>query len=279
MKFAINRLHMGYVAFVLVVLVLVKLVWFIVEMRWLHFSDIDHVTQTGAKALHYTSHFASSVPPPTPKPQKPSVPKTKLTAFTLLSVFHSKSNDVVTLRYKGKTEVLARGEKLAGFTLVEAGLNYAVFERDGKRYNLLLKDSKKALKVPSETETIKNDDNASEPITEEEGVVFDGQRHIVSRELLTKYSSNLQDVYKNIGLSEVRKGKTIQGFKVNFIRRGSIFSKLGLRQGDILIEFNGQPLDSYKAAFDAYRSIKDTTSATLRVKRGKTTTELHYEID
>jgi general secretion pathway protein C len=281
MKSVTNRLNMGYIAFVLGLLALVKLWWFMTEMRWLYFSDTDYVVHSTPKALHYTSRFASSVPPPAPKPKKPSVPKTKLTAFTLLSVFHSEANDVVTLRYKGKTEVLARGEKLGGFTFVEAGLNYAVFERDGKRYNLLLKDSKKALTVPKsskEKETKKAEEKNDES-TAEEDVIFDGQKRIISRELLTKYTSNLQDIYKNIGLSEVRKGKKIEGFKVNFIRRGSIFSKLGLQRGDILMEINGQPLDSYKAAFDAYRSINEETSATLRIKRGKTTTELRYEID
>ena len=66
---------------------------------------------------------------------------------------------------------------------------------------------------------------------------------------------------------------------MNFIRRGSDFSKLGLKRDDVIKAVNGQPIRSYKAAMDVYRKVGDMENMTLTIKRGDEEMELEYEVN
>ena len=58
------------------------------------------------------------------------------------------------------------------------------------------------------------------------------------------------------------------GFRIYSIRPGSIYSKLGLRNGDVLQEINGMKLDSLRGAQDAYEKLQSATSLSASVLRG-----------
>ena len=47
----------------------------------------------------------------------------------------------------------------------------------------------------------------------------------------------------------------MHGFKINFVKKGSDFEKLGLQKGDILMGINGEKLNSYGAAIGFFKDI------------------------
>ena len=89
----------------------------------------------------------------------------------------------------------------------------------------------------------------------------------------------MDDIYKNIGIGEIKEGKDLRGFKINFVRRDSPFAKLGIRRNDVIKSINGQEITSYNAAFGVYKNIKNVDNLSLVIIRGKEEMELEYEIN
>ncbi|MBE0616405.1 MAG: general secretion pathway protein GspC, partial [Proteobacteria bacterium] len=68
------------------------------------------------------------------------------------------------------------------------------------------------------------------------------------------------------------------GFKVFAIRPGSLFSKIGLQNGDVLKRVNGVDLQGPEQAFEAYQMLKDETSIQIDLVRRNENKTFNYEI-
>jgi len=259
-------------------LLLVKLGWFTVEMTLLRAKGIDYTKRSEAKSLYYRTRFASQKLKQK-HIQKPK-PVSDINSFKLIAIYHSPSRTVVTVTKGGKSSVLVRGDKIDGYVLDDATNQEAIFMRDGKSYRIALAQGSKNPKSSSSVKYIHK--NAEKPKEESapKGEVIEGDGvTVVDRSLLEHYSKNMNDIWKNIGIMEMKDGERIKGFKVNFVKRGSDFAKLGLRRGDIIKSINGQELDSYKKAFDVYKNIDTMDNLTIKIMRGKKEMELEYEIN
>lgn len=71
-------------------------------------------------------------------------------------------------------------------------------------------------------------------------------------------------------------GRTV-GYRLSGV--GGALSHLGLRSGDVMIEVNGQPLDSADHALEGYRRASGASRITLRVLRGGAPLALRYRIE
>lgn len=69
-----------------------------------------------------------------------------------------------------------------------------------------------------------------------------------------------------------------QGFKVFNIRPGSVFSQIGLLDGDVIREVNGQQLTGIDVAYQAMSSISGMTSLQVKIDRANQSMTLSYEI-
>jgi len=259
-------------------LLVVKIFWFSVEVLWLPTAGVEHSEEKGAKALYYRVKLSpneASAPSTTPTADSQTVGSIK--DITLLAIYSASDATVVTVEYKRKTKVIAKGEAIDGFVLEGAGSNYATFSKNAKTYrvNLQIKTKSNAgvnSIAPSPVAT----PSASQP----EGDVTDaGDHKIVDKSLVAYYAKNMDDIYKNIGIAEVKKGNALEGFRVSFIRKGSPFEKLGMKRGDVIKAINGQKIDSYNVAFDIYKNIENIDNLTLVIQRGKEEMELEYEVN
>jgi len=267
---------------ILILLFLVKLLWFIVEIVWFPVEGVNHKEERYVKPLYYRIKLTQNeAPAPVIKPKTKPVGSIK--DITLLAVYAASDVTVVTVRYKSKTKVLAKGESINGFTLEGAGPNYATFSKNGKTYQISL-TIPKSKKGKSRIQPVRSAPKAevvergqkSEP----EGEVIDaGDHKIIERSLLKHYTENIDDLYKNIGIQEVKDGNEIKGFRVTFIRRGSPFALLGVKRGDVIKAINGVELNSYSAALNAYKDIDKAEDVTLVIERKNKEMELEYEIN
>ncbi len=269
---------------ILVILLLVKLIWVIVEIIWLPSSGVYHKDEVGGKSLYYRVKLTpndSSVPV---QPSKPVKIAGSIRDITLQAVYNASDTTVVTIVYKRKTQILGRGDAVNGFVLEGGGSNYATFSKDSKIYRVDLVKSKKSTAssgsiVPGKPLRKNKRPSSSAPQKVQGEVVDAGDHRIVDKSLLTHYANNMDDIYKNIGITEVKEDGAIKGFKITFVRRGSPFSKLGLKRGDVIKSINGQEINSYNAAFETYKNIGNVENLTLVIKRGKEEMELEYEIN
>ncbi|AKF23997.1 hypothetical protein YH65_00150 [Sulfurovum lithotrophicum] len=264
----------------LVAVLIVKLMWLAVEMKFLPTAGVNQAEEAGIKPLYYRVGLSSNKAP-APKKVVKKIPVGNIKDIKLLAVYNAPDATVVTVMYKRKTKVLERGERINGFTLEGAGSTYAMFSKNGKNYRIDLTKGKKgsgsgSIRPTYKPATPRQSSSGNAPQGE---IVDAGDHKIVDKSLLEHYAKNMDDIYKNIGITEVKKGNTLKGFKITFVRRGSPFAKLGVRRGDIIKSINGQEISSYNAAFNVYKNIGDAENLTLVIQRGKEEMELEYEIN
>ena len=264
---------------VLSLMLAVKLGWFVVEMTLLHSKGVDINKSPAAKSLYYRTRFASQKLQQRRKIEK-AKPVSDIKSFKLLALYHSPSRTVVTISKNGKSKVLVRGDQIDGYVLDDATAREAIFLRNGKSYRLALIEPTKNPNSKSSVKYVKPKSEMPKENNEPKGEVTEGDDvTIVDRSLLDHYRKNMKDIWKNIGIMEIKKDGKIDGFKVNFVKRGSDFAKLGLRRGDVIKSINGEELNSYNAAFSIYKKIDTMENLTMKIMRGKKELELEYEIN
>ena len=262
----------------LIVLLVVKFLWFLFAVAWLPSSGLDHLEERGGKALYYRAKLSPNEAPAPTINKKPVLIVGSIKDITLLAIYNASDVTVVTVEHKRKTKVLAKGDEINGFVLEGAGPNYATFSKNSKIYKVILLITTKGNTGIQTSKPASPTPSSRKPKVEGD-VVDAGDHKIVDKSLLEHYAANIDDIYKNIGIKEIKKGKELEGFSISFIRKGSPFAKLGLKRGDIIESINGQKIDSHKAAFDMYKNIKNIDNLTLVIKRGKEEMELEYEVN
>ena len=265
----------------LIVLLLVKLIWFAVEVVWLPTKGITHISKSAGKPLFYRVRLSSNEAvkhiPTTPRPTvtQDNGPKN----IKLLAIYNALSNTVVTVQHKGKTKVLQRGDKIEGYMLRNATNQFANFSKNGKIYKILLNTKKLGSSMSRPGLGSHSISPQSKKKSSYKGIVDAGTHKKVSRDLIKKYTRNMSEVNKDISISEVQTQDGIEGFRITSIRSDSPFEQLGLARGDVIKSINGQAINSYEAAFQIYQNMDNIDNLSLVVTRGNEEKELEYEIN
>ncbi len=261
----------------LILLLVVKMVWFVVAVLWLPTMGVEHSEDKGGKALYYRVKLSPNGAPAPTATKRPVQTAGSIRDIKLLAIYNASDVTVVTVEHKRKTTVLAKGESINGFVLDGAGSNYATFSKDSKMYKITLIISTKG------DTSIQRAKPSSIPVSSAgkvEGDVVDaGDHKIIDKSLIDHYAKNMDDIYKNIGIKEIKKGGKLEGFSISFVRKGSPFAKLGVKRGDVIKSINGEKIDSYNAAFGVYKNISNIDNLTLVIQRGKEEMELEYEVN
>ncbi|MBL8142719.1 MAG: hypothetical protein JNM38_16485 [Acidobacteria bacterium] len=97
----------------------------------------------------------------------------------------------------------------------------------------------------------------------------------LSRELLRRYTSNLPDVLgAALATPHYTSGESgpraIDGFAMTRIKAGGIVEQLGLQDGDVLMDLDGQRLDNLAAVAGMLARADALSGATMTVLRGGT---------
>lgn len=261
----------------LILLLVVKMVWFFVEVSWLPTMGVEHSEEKGGKALYYRVKLSPNGAPAPTTTKRPVQTAGGIRDIKLLAIYNASDATVVTVEHKRKTTVLAKGEAINGFVLEGAGSNYATFSKDSKTYKINLIISTKG---DTSVQSAKPSPVPVSSASEVEGDVVDaGDHKIIDKSLVDHYAKNMDDIYKNIGIKEIKKGEKLEGFSISFVRKGSPFAKLGVKRGDVIKSINGEKIDSYNAAFGVYKNISNIDNLTLVIQRGKEEMELEYEVN
>jgi general secretion pathway protein C len=281
MKHLFNSEIFKKILALLVILLMIKTLWFVVEVLWLPAQGVDNEVEKRPKSLYYRvkltpNQAAAPVINTKPKPVRTG----NMKDIKLLAIYGDSEVTIVTVSYKGKTKVLSRGEDINGFVLEGGGLDYATFSKNTKSYKVMLFTPKSSGKTSSISAVVNAPKIEKPDSSEAIGEVTDmGDHKVIDRSLLDHYANNMDDIYKNIGITEVKNGRNLEGFRLTFVRKDSPFAKLGVRRDDVIQEINGQPITSYNAAFEVYKNIKNVENLSLKIKRGKEEMELEYEIN
>ncbi|KIM10905.1 MAG: hypothetical protein KU38_06880 [Sulfurovum sp. FS08-3] len=277
MKTLFKSENIQSILLILALMVGVKAVWFVATLIFLPSQTQELQSKSDVKPLYYRFNLAKQEgQKSTPVPIEPiKQPATPISALRLIGIYVSPNTVVVTVQKGPKSYVLSKGQNVDGFVLTNASRDEAFFEKEGKRYALKF-TSKNPLANPQPSITTAS--MPKEEVKEVGDVIDRGSVKVVKRDMLEGYMKQPKDIWKDIGISEIKNGNEITGFMVRFVRRDSGFEKLGLERGDIILAINGERLDSYQDAFDAYKNIQTVQGLTVTIKRKNQEMELDYEI-
>jgi len=199
-----------------------------------------------------------------------------LSNITLVAIIDlGNGNGVITLVQKGLSDTIILGidEEFKGYKLKEVYKDFVIFVKNDKQYRLTLNlDDTPKFTVDEE----KKEKEVLEKV--DENIQVNDNSINVKREYLNSYIQNFDKIWKDIAISENKVGRSIDGFKINGIKKGSAFEKLGLKKGDIIKKVNNIELKSYNDAFKLYNKIDKTEALLITILRDNKEMEINYEI-
>ena len=203
-----------------------------------------------------------------PKTQTPKSAAYSINSLVLKGLYGSQFHGFAIVAKKAapqKTTIVSVGEVYAGYKLKEIQLSQVVFTKSGKEYILALRQ-KTANNKSKITRTTPTQESAF------------SEEKTVSRSDIQHYSSNPQQLWKEIAIAPVKRNGKIQGFRINRLNPSSKLASLGVKKGDLIIRANNVPLTSFSAALGLYKNIAKIDTIALVVLRNNQEKEIIYEI-
>lgn len=100
----------------------------------------------------------------------------------------------------------------------------------------------------------------------------------VPRAEIDKTLSNLNDVAMQARIVPAFKDGVAQGFKLFSIRPDSIYTKIGVQNGDVLKRINGYDLNSPEKALEVYSKLKEAARIDIEIDRNGSTVRKTYNV-
>jgi len=197
------------------------------------------------------------------KPETKPVSKLPL---TLIGTYVSTGSDSYAIIENSKTkdqDVFTKNEKVfEEAVLIKIMTDKVEIRRNGEDETLLLED------IPGVS-------NAKM----EGGVATIGENEfIVDSDELDKSLENLPLLLQQARAVPYFKNGQAIGLRLFAIRPDSLYTKIGLRNGDILMNINGKPLGDLTEAIKLFETLKVERSFTLSLERNRETKEFKYEV-
>ena len=101
----------------------------------------------------------------------------------------------------------------------------------------------------------------------------------IERNEIDKTLSNLNSIAMQARIVPSFKNGESNGFKLFAIRPGSLYSKLGIQNGDIIHKINGFPINSPDKALEVYQKLKNARSVEIDLTRRGKNQKLNYRIE
>lgn len=113
-----------------------------------------------------------------------------------------------------------------------------------------------------------------------EGVKKVGENSwVIDRAEIDKTLSNLNSIAMQARIVPSFKNGEANGFKLFAIRPGSVYSKLGIQNGDIIHKINGYPINSPDKALEIYQKLKSARNVDIELTRRGKDKKLNYRIE
>jgi general secretion pathway protein C len=196
-------------------------------------------------------------PKPTPPPQTPL-------SLTLIGTFITKGEEpyaIIEDKKKQSQDIFALNQLIFGqATLKQIHQDHVEIERDGK------------------LEILKLDDLGSPPPAGSGVASVGADEFIVEEAELDKGLENLPLLLTQArAVPYFKEGRSV-GLRLFAIKNGSLYEKIGLKNGDILKAINGNNLGDISQALKLFEQLKQERSINLVLEREKQDREFKYTI-
>lgn len=175
----------------------------------------------------------------------------------------------------------ARGGKSAGYGIGDkvAGSDGVIIAIEQKRILIRRASGKEEYLEMGGGQGVRPTQVADAAEPDAEGITKEGDKVIIERKVIDDALGNLESLASKIR-AVPHKGPDgeVDGFRLSAIRRGTLFDKLGIKNGDIIHAVNGQPLTSADGAFQVYQQMQNEANFSFEVTRRNQKQTLSFEV-
>ncbi len=285
-----NSIIRFIVLYIFLPIALVKLLWS-VSLFFLEKGSVDEQKKVDY-IYHYNVNFANKMIPslgvkPKPKPvKKVEEPAAKLNTIKLKATYVNGDASFMVVLNAKEVKFVYLGEKYKGYKVKKIEKNRVVLEKNGENFYILINDEDDKKKVsthkkrPSHNSrpglsSLKSTVNSVKPnnVTD-----VPEEPTTITRKEMNSYIKNPNKIWRSIRIQEIRKSGQIDGFRINYVKKGSFFAKGGLRAGDIIKSIDGKEIKSLSDVMKYYSNIDTLEGLSLGVKRGQDEVDLEFSI-
>lgn len=209
--------------------------------------------------------------------QPSSVPANLLATFWAGNTAASRA--VFQATAGGDVEVVSVGRSLLDQATVTAVLRNTVCVSKGGTCEIFsLEEANKAVKNPRPTPVAAAPSSSDKPSLGEGVRKLGDKKYEIEKGEIDNVLSNLNQIARQARIVPSFKNGKSNGFKLFSIRPNSLYSKIGIQNGDIVQKINGYEINSPDKALQIYSKLKDADSISVDlVRRGKPQT-MNYSI-
>lgn len=189
------------------------------------------------------------------------------TPFALIGVFLTEGQDptaIIEDQKKKQQDVFGLGEMVFGEAkLVSVHEDRVEIERQGQR----------------EVLTIDETGDKSSSAEFKEGVAMVSEtEYLIQEQELDKSLENLPMLLTQArAVPYFKDGKSV-GLRLFAVKPGSLFERIGLRNGDILKSINGNLMGDLSQAVKLFETLKQEKSISVSLERDRADKDVHYQI-
>jgi len=266
-----------FIIYVLLPFAIVKIAYAVVTFLFLQKDDVVKPKRESL-SYHYSMDLGYKVLSTlTGKPVVQQIEATnRIKDIKLKGTYLDGAQSFIVVEDQLGTTFLYKGDRYVGYVLKEIYDGRAIFEKNGKNYDLVIEEDN-GKKHPSghagnfvsggnKATAGGNSGESFEPVT-------------VTRDEIDSYIKNPNKIWRNIRIQEIRRNGQIDGFRVNYVKKGSFFDQSGLKSGDIIKAIDGSEIRSLSDVMRYYNDIKNLDGLSLTVLRGGNEVELEFNIN
>jgi general secretion pathway protein C len=175
-----------------------------------------------------------------------------------------------------KAQTLMTGDRVQNAEVLEILRDRVIIANNGRREYIGAEPGDGAPPPPIATTT-----RVNEPPAGAYGAgikALDDNNYDVPRSEVDRALANLNDLAMQARIVPAFKDGQAEGFKLFSIRPDSLYSKIGIVNGDVIKRINGFEMNSPEKALEVYTKLKDATRIDIEVDRNGTSVRKTYNV-
>ncbi|MDQ7045575.1 MAG: PDZ domain-containing protein [Sulfurimonas sp.] len=206
-----------------------------------------------------------------------------LKAFTINSILLSQGEDMVIATDVKGGVFLYIGDFYKTYELTNVYSKKAKFKKGIHYYWAFLNpDDEKNFKENTNPSASLSKTGQSKPLRETtakkmfEEIKYKNGTYYIPKDFLQTFSD--PSTFISTIRAQVYRINNAISFKITSIKASSIFTKLGIRRGDLIVKMNNQPFTSPSQPIQLFQNLKNLKELQLTIQNQGKTKELKYEV-
>jgi general secretion pathway protein C len=175
--------------------------------------------------------------------------------------------NLAIIKLDSKTHIVSQGQNINGIKILNIGRDFILVESDGKTEKITFKtkaqqttpNNKQPLNLPPLDKVLSN--------------------NTIPKSEIEKLTADPGVMLTQIRLIPVVENGQTKGFRFDWIQEGSLFQKMGIQVGDILVAINNQKINSGEDAFRILQMLRNESSIKVTILRNGQLMDMSYFIN